>query len=137
MSAALIDRLTGTLGYPLVTAAEVDGLAAASRTRVLFLTDDPETNRETNDVAVVLPELAMAFSERLEPAVLRRGDEDRVAARFGITVLPALLFLRDGGVLGVIQKMRDWDVFLERTAALLATEAKPLPAAGASNEPAA
>jgi hydrogenase-1 operon protein HyaE len=119
MGSPLIDRLCRELGYPLLGAEAVDGFVAGALTSVLFLTGDPKKELESNDVAVILPELVAAFPGRLRPAVVSRAAEPELKARFGTHTVPALLFFRHGRLLGAIPRVRDWDEYRARIAALL------------------
>ena len=86
---------------------------------MLFLTGDPAKNLETNDVAVILPELVRCFGGRFRPAVVDRAIENALRERFEVWPTPSLIFLRDGRMLGAIPKVRDWDDYLARVRAIL------------------
>ncbi len=126
MASPLIARLTTVHGIAAVGSAELDAFLAQAGERVLFLTDDPTSNRETNDVAVVLPELMAAMGGRLSAAVADRALEPQLTLRFAVLVLPALLFFRDGLFLGQITRMRDWDLYLRMAADLLGKPGEPV-----------
>jgi len=127
--APLIDRLVTELAYPLVDTDNLDEIASSTECLVLFFTEDPKRFPETNDVAVVLPELVKAFP-RLTPAVVARGDEKILQNRYGFTSWPALVFLRRGGYLGVITGIQDWQVYLQRITRLLDSEPTRPPTLG-------
>ena len=117
--AFLIDRLTTELGWPRLDASALDAFAAGSGERVLFVTGDPAKTPEALDVAVILPELVMAFQNRFRPAVVDPAIERTVRERFEVWPVPSLIFLRDGEFLGAIPKVRDWADYLDRTRAIL------------------
>jgi hydrogenase-1 operon protein HyaE len=125
----LIERLVTSLGLPEVDAGSVDSFLAAPADAVLFFTENPETNAETRDVAVVLPELVKAFAGRLRPAVVSRTAERELQKRFGFARWPALVFVREGELVGTLTGIHDWDVYLEKIAALLAAPTRRAAAA--------
>ena len=119
MPSPLIEQLIEHHGFPRLTAANIDRMLAAEGTLVLFLTEDPKRYPESNDVAVILPELMRAFSNRFRPVVVDRALEPRLKDRYDISIWPCLVFLRDGRFLGKIAKVRDWSEYLERIADIL------------------
>jgi hydrogenase-1 operon protein HyaE len=86
---------------------------------VLMFSGDPVRWPEASDVAVVLPELIEAFQNRLRGAVVSREAEGDLAKRFGVNVYPSLALWRAGTLLGVISKIRDWAVYIERISGML------------------
>lgn len=125
----LIDRLVTELGYPVVDLDNFDEIVAGAEHVVLFFTEDPARFPESNDVAVVLPELAAAFSG-LSPAVVARHDEKTMQRQYGFTSWPALVFLRDGKYLGAITGIQDWQVYLQEIQRLLQAEPSRPPTLG-------
>ncbi len=119
MSSVLIEKLTTQHGYPLVDTANVDAFLAEPGDRVLFLTGDPDKLDDSNDIAVILPELVARFQGRLLPAVVSRSAEDAMMERFGVEVRPTLVFLRDAEVVGRIPRVRDWDDYIARIRGIL------------------
>lgn len=119
MESPLIDRLVDELRYPRLDTSNMDAILAAEGERVLFLTGDPAKNLETNDVAVILPELQRAFAGRLNPVVVDRSVEQSLRERFDIWPVPSLIFLKDGEMRGAIAKVRDWSDYLSEIAAIL------------------
>lgn len=116
---ALIDRLTTELGWPRLSAETLDAFAGGAGERVLFVTGDPRKTPEALDVAVILPEVVMAFQNRFRPAVIDQSIERAVRDRYDVWPVPSLIFLRDGRFIGAIPKVRDWADYLERTRAIL------------------
>lgn len=119
MSSPLIDLLTEEHGFPRLTAETYPDYAQGPGDRVLFLTGDPVKNLESNDVAVILPELVRAFQGRFRAAVVDRALEDELRKFFEVWATPSLIFLRDGAFLGAIPKVRDWDDYLHRIETIL------------------
>lgn len=86
---------------------------------VLLSAGDPASSMEAIDVAVVLPELIDAFEGRLRGAVIARRTESELGQRFGVRVQPTLIFLAKGETLGLIAKIQDWSVYVNRIAKLI------------------
>ena len=95
----------------------VDGAGAVS---VLLSAGDPVRFPEAIDVAVVLPELIDAFQGRLRGAVIARSAEGELGTRFGVRVQPTLILVAKGETLGLIAKIQDWSVYVDRITRLLA-----------------
>jgi len=121
MSSSLIEQLQTRHGYPLLDADSYDHFVYGAETVVLFFDNDPVQFPESNDVAVILPELVKAFSGRLQAAVIARPIERELQARFRFTGWPSLVFLRNGEYLGAITGIRDWQEYRQETARILAS----------------
>lgn len=115
----LIERLFTTYGYTNVDAAGLDAFAAAPGHAMLFFSEDPALYRETLDLCVILPEIAAALGGCFRIGVLLPAAARAVAPRYGFRRWPALVMLRDGGYVGAIDGLRDWDDYLAETARLL------------------
>lgn len=120
MTSPLIDRLTDDLRWPqLDTFDDLDSYISEPGEHVLFVTGDPVKNLETNDAAVVLPEIRSAYQGRFDCAVVGNDIEDDVRSRFKTMPMPSFIFFRDGAFLGAIQRIRDWDDYMTRTQIIL------------------
>jgi hydrogenase-1 operon protein HyaE len=115
----VLKRLTEELGYPILDAATLEGFISESGDRVLFLTGDPATNLETDDVAAILPELVQAFQHRFKAAVIDRSIEQPLRERYDVWPVPSLIFLCDGEMTGAIPKVRDWPDYLAEIKTIL------------------
>ena len=130
MISRMIERLTSDLGYAVVDEGSVDPFAQEHEHCVLFFTEDPSAFPETNDVAVILPELVNAFADRLVPAVVARSAERVLKTRYGFSSWPALVFLRRGQYLGAIARVQDWEFYLGEIERILASEPTAAPTLG-------
>jgi hydrogenase-1 operon protein HyaE len=126
----LVERLFTTHGYANVEAAGLDAFAAAPGHAVLFFSEDPVLYRETLDLCVILPEIAGAFGGRFRIGVLLPAAARAAAPRYGFRRWPALVVLRDGGYVGAIDGLRDWDDYLAETARLLEAPVTRAPSIG-------
>ncbi|WP_238365338.1 hydrogenase accessory protein [Mesobacterium pallidum] len=126
MGHPLIDRLSKDLGWPLLDshAAMADYLGTEGA-HVVFVPGDAARNLESADVAVILPELRMAFQGAFDCAIC--GDEIEAQVRADAKVLktPSLIFYRDGDCLGGIPKVRDWDDYVARIPQILSRDTTP------------
>lgn len=120
----LIARLVAEHGAQWVDQASVDGWLAQDGSGVLLIAGDPVRFPECLDVAVVLPELKRARGIPLRIGVARRDHEDALARRFGAQRRPSLICVRDGGYLGEVAGMLDWDDYVREFTAVLT---RPVP----------
>lgn len=130
MSFPLIDRLTGELGYALLTDDNYDSFTKENDTVVLFFTEDASRFPESLDVAVVLPELVASFSGQFVPAVIDRSIEKKLQKKFDFKVWPALVFLKQGKYLGTLTRILDWSDYATEIPTILQTTPSRNPGLG-------
>ncbi|MCR8723105.1 hydrogenase accessory protein [Frigidibacter sp. ROC022] len=121
MTHPLVTRLTTELGWRNLT--DMTGIAEfieAPGVHVLFVPGDASRNLETPDVAVILPELHMAFQGRFDCAVVDDAVEAEVRERSGVFKTPSLIFYREGELIGAIPKVRDWSEYVQRISQITA-----------------
>lgn len=122
----LIDRLSTELGWPvLTTEADRAAFIDAPGAHCLFVPGDPARNLESADVAVILPELRMAFQGAFDCAVVGDAIESAVRQQTEVLKTPSLIFFRSGRQVGAIPKVRDWDDYIARVTAILSVPAEP------------
>lgn len=120
MTSPLLQRLTDELGWPsLETPEALDAYLARPGIHGLFVTGDPAKNLETNDAAVILPELMAATGGAFDCAVVAQTIERAVRERFEVWPTPSLILVAEGAALGAIPRVRDWDDYLARVRAIL------------------
>lgn len=129
MSHALIDRLVSELGYAEVSMDNHDEFVATPGMNVLFIPGDPTTVKDATDVAVVLPELMGTFHGKLNAGVVADTFSDGVKLKrlYGFTHFPSLVFVRDGGYVGTISRIRGWQEYLTLINELLVAEPRRRP----------
>ncbi len=120
-STPLIDRLSDELNYPLLDLTNIDKFLAQHEHSVLFFTEDANRFAESNDVAVVLPELLQVFPD-LVAAVIARDDEKKLQSRYGFMSWPALVFMRRDKYLDAITGIQDWGEYLEQIKKIISSE---------------
>jgi hydrogenase-1 operon protein HyaE len=133
---ALIASLASRHGIPTVDAGSIDAFLAPSAGEcahvLLFFTGDPVQRGESNDVAVILPELLGTFAGSLRAAVVAREAEEALKSRFHVAVFPSLVMVRGAATLGVMARILDWSDYiatvhrlLDPTATALQRDEKP------------
>ena len=133
MPSPLIRALHERHGLPSIDETNVDAFLAEGGPALLLFAGDPKQRMESDDVAVVLPELLKAFAGRFRGAVVALAAEDKLKARFQVVMGPSLVVARGGDVLDVITKIRDWSDYVARLSAALAPDAAPLPRSAGLN----
>ena len=113
MSSPLINRLVEQLDYPLLDQQSFDEFVQAQPFSLLFFTEEPKRFPESNDVAVILPELVKAFPQ-LSPAVIARDSEKALQARYNFSQWPTLVLLSRGRYLGQISRVQNWDEYIQQ-----------------------
>ncbi len=130
MPSPLIKRLIDELGYSVLTKNNSDKLLNLNRNLCLFFTENPNRFPESDDVAVVLPELITAFEGKFSAVVVDNSIEKNLQHKYGFRVWPALVFLRDGEYLGCIEKIRDWSDYMTLIPTILSDKSKRAPGIG-------
>ena len=121
MTHPLIDRLSQEMLWPhLNDKPSLDAYTQQPGVHVLFVPGDPKRNLESADVAVILPELKMAFQGKFDCAVVGDAVETEVRQETRVLKTPSLIFYRDGQMIGGIPKVRDWDEYMARITQILA-----------------
>lgn len=126
MPSPLIEKMIEQHGYRRVDEHSVDAFVQDSECSVLFFTENPKHYPESNDVAVVLPELMKQFTGRLQVAVVEREAEQTLRARYPFNEWPSLVFLRKGDYLGAISRVQNWEDYLREFERLIDAEPSPV-----------
>lgn len=111
MRSPLIQNLIDVHNCELITEDNVDGFLQQHEHVVLFFTENPKHFPESNDVAVILPELIKTLDGQVVAAVVDENSERALLKRYAFNKWPALVFLRRGEYLGVITGMQNWQEF--------------------------
>lgn len=119
MPATVIERLISIENCPVITEDTVDRFLDGSGTAILFFTGDPRQRPESNDVAVVLRELNTVFPGQLRVGIVDQAAEVALKPRFGVLVVPTLVYMRRGEFVGLIPRIQDWQSYVEKTRAFL------------------
>ncbi len=124
--------LAAPAGVPVIDGANIDQfldpVAGGPPHALIFFVGHATPRPETEDVAIVLPELLRAFDGRLRGAVVAASDEDSLKSRFQVSVTPSLVVTRGLEPVGVLPKIQDWSVYVEKIGAWLEPDAPTLAA---------
>jgi len=119
----VIDALTAHPSVDVLRKADIDDFLARNPRALLFFIGD---RGEGLDVAVVVRELATSYAGRLRVGVIDQRDETALMTRFGVVVMPAVVYMRDGHPAELVARMRDWPVFAQAADRLLDADGVPL-----------
>ncbi|MGE0054830.1 MAG: hydrogenase-1 expression HyaE [Hyphomicrobium sp.] len=122
MTTPLIEALITRHGFACVDETTVDTFLAAHETALLFFPGDAERLVESNDVAVILPEIMKAYGTRITPALVASASERTLQKRYLFNAFPTIVFLRQGGYLGHLSRVLDWQDNLSEIPAILARD---------------
>jgi len=122
MFSPLLQSIIERENYRVVTDDDLDAAAEPNLFTMLFVAGDAERIAESNDVAVVVPELDKAFEGAVTVLVADRDSERDIQRRYRFNAFPALIFLRHGEYLGCIQRVQDWTDYLREIPDILARE---------------
>lgn len=96
MTHPLIDRLGTEFGWPtLENTHDIAEFTNRPGTHVMFVPGDPKRNLESADVAVILPELKLAFQGKFDCAVVSEAVETELREATRVLKTPSLIFFRD------------------------------------------
>jgi hydrogenase-1 operon protein HyaE len=115
----LLAQLVTRHAFVEVTGDTFDAFVRTPGHVLLLFTEDPARYKETLDLAVIAPEIVRAFPERFTAGVFYPEAARACAGKFGFRRWPALVLVKDGGYVGAIDGLRDWDEYLHEIARLL------------------
>lgn len=127
MPSPLIENMIEQYQYPVLDEASHDEWIAQQSECVLFFSENPVRFPESNDVAMILPELAKEYGHRFQPAVIDSAAQRKLQTRYGFNEWPTLVFLRDGKYLGAVSRVQDWTVYIQLINGILSSEPKLAP----------
>ncbi len=111
---APLDRLLRD-SASLVGGPSLDTFLADADPGLLIVTGDPAQRPEAQDVAVVARELSRSM-QSLRVGFVSREAEAEAKTRFGITTVPAVLFVKGGMVRATVAGLRDWNAYARASA---------------------
>jgi hydrogenase-1 operon protein HyaE len=114
----LIQSVVERAGYPVLTEKDYDDWLSQDGWQMVFFGGDPKRYPEALDVIVVLPELQKAFPQFLV-AVIDAAHERALAKRYGFSLWPTLVFLKDGEFVDMISRVQNWDDYLAQISVIL------------------
>ena len=126
----LLTRLVAATGAAVLDADSFDAWTMRPGMAMLVFAEAPERQKETLDVAVIVPELHALHGGGFRVALLLPEAARALAPRYGFARWPALVMLRDGRYLGAVEGVRDWAVYVDQLERLLAAPALRPPGVG-------
>jgi hydrogenase-1 operon protein HyaE len=115
----LLERLQKQSQIDLLGETAFEEFIAEAGDGMVLFTQEPDQQPETWDVAVILPEVLKLTGNRLRAAIISPELARKEKDRYGVTRWPSLVFVRDGGYVGVIAGMRNWDEYAREIAEML------------------
>jgi hydrogenase-1 operon protein HyaE len=125
---SLLDKLVAKPGISDLDLAGFDAFMDVRSTGVVLLTEEVDIAAESWDMAVIFPELLTAVGGRA--GVMRPAQAKLLLTRFGLSRLPALLFLKDAGYVGAIEGLRDWVELVNESVVMLQKPVSRAPSIG-------
>lgn len=123
----LLQALCDRHAIPVLSPAEFSGFIQQQACVAVLCTENPTQFPESNDVAVILPQLARHFSTLLVPALADEALEKQLQAQYRFYKWPTLLFLRRGELLGSVTGMQSWYDFVIQVENILALPSQSAP----------
>jgi len=126
MPSVLIKKMLELYNYPVLNEDNIDEFIKSQDECVLFFANNPVRYPESDDVAMILPELVKEYGNRFSAAFVEQKSERTLQRRFGFVRWPTLVFLKGGKKLGHISKVQDWNDYIIKINELLTLEPQPL-----------
>ena len=130
MPSPLIKLMIEKYNYPVLTEETIDEFIQLHEESVLFFTENPTRFPESDDVAMILPELVSEYGNRFSAAVIDQKSQRKLQGRYDFKEWPTLVFLRKGGFLGSISRVQDWNDYIMQINKFMTSEAKRNPGIG-------
>jgi len=112
----------------LVDESSLPGFLQQGQHSLLFFAGDVRRYPESNDLAVILPELTEAFVGAFQVGLIAEPDEKALQQRYGFNHWPTLVLLRGDAYLGAVSKLRNWSEYCAEIDQLLQGEPRRAPA---------
>lgn len=122
MFSPLLESVITRHGYPVLDDAAAAAHVAEQDFTILFFAGDADRLMESNDVAVIFPELVKAFGGVLSPVIVASEGERILQRKYRFSAFPSLVFLKRGEYLGAISRVRDWADYINEISEILARE---------------
>ncbi len=126
MPSPLVESMLERTGLPRITAETYNAFLADNEQVVLFFCENPERYPESNDVAMVLPEILKEYPD-LKGAIIDRSFERELQKQFDFTRWPALAFFVNGDYRGNMTGIQNWDDYTTQIPDLLSDSPTSIP----------
>lgn len=122
MHSKLLQSIIARHQYPVVREEEWVEFSASHDHVMLLIAGDAVRLAESDDLAVIFPELVKVFGASLTPAIADQPSERLFQRRFRFAAFPALVLTRGGAYLGAISRVRDWSDYLREIPEILSRQ---------------
>lgn len=119
-----LQRLLETGAGTRLDADTVEPFLAQPGLALILFTGNADQRPEAQDVVVVGQELARLAGVPVRLGVVDVESDQALNTRFGVSVFPTLVFVRDGQKLSLVARMQDWEVYAQASS-LWAPRKKP------------
>lgn len=123
-------RIPAPHRYSRLDGAGFEEFLAQPGAALVLFAEDPQRVPETWDLAVILADILKSVAQPVRVALLPPEVAVPTGRRYGVSLWPTLVGLRDGGYVGSIEGMMDWEVFRRRLEQLLEAPARRPPGVG-------
>lgn len=130
MPSPLIKAMIEQYNYPVLNIDNIDEYIQSQKDCILFFTENPTRFPESDDVAMILPELVKEYGDRFSAAVIEQASQRKLQARYDFREWPTLVFLRKGEYLGAISRVQDWSDYINMINTFLMDGPKKVPGIG-------
>ena len=122
MFSPLLQSVIQRHGYRTISAEDHDDITAETDFACLFFSGDAARLAESDDVAVILPELEKIFEAVFTPFAVERDSERALQQKYRFSSFPTLVFLRRGEYLGAVRRVLDWGDYVREVSGILLSE---------------
>ncbi|AZR81066.1 hypothetical protein [Thiomicrospira sp. S5] len=119
MPRTLINKIIEDQGLKRLTEVEYQDFIDSKPVSMIVFIGDPKRYQEANDLIVVVPELIRAFPNAFDVGVVDETSERTLAQKYGITMWPALVFLKNGKYVDMITRIQDWSDYMDEIPKIL------------------
>ncbi len=130
MPSPLIKSMIEQYNYPVLNLDNINEYIQSQDECVLFFTENPTRFPESDDVAMILPELVKEYGYRFTAAVIEQSSQRKLQARYDFKEWPTLVFLRKGEYLGAISRVQDWNEYIIKINDFLTSDPKKIHSIG-------
>ncbi|WP_319380710.1 thioredoxin domain-containing protein [Thiomicrorhabdus sp.] len=119
MPRTLINKIIQDQALTRLTEDSYQEFVDSQAVSMIVFIGDPKRYQEANDLIVVVPELIKAFPGVFSVGVVDEDSERALAQKYGITMWPALVFLKNGKYVDMITRIQDWSEYMNEIPKIL------------------
>ncbi len=119
MAQSALDRAAERGGWELIDAAGLGAFLERAGPNVLFFAADSSKRPETDDLAVIVPELQKTFANAFRVGLVRGEAIEALKSRFDVRALPCLVLLHGAMPHAALSRLQNWADYRAKFAAFL------------------